>query len=226
MRLALEPAASSVARLPARHRACSERSRSRSAVDRLAPKRQPLDRALQPVEVRRARLPPAGGVGELVLGPRAVAEQALEARLGAAPEPVRRRRVAPSASARRASASVEVELSDARAQRRDLDAELLGALGRSRLQRERPQALPHLVLDVPGALDLHGDPRELQLGAVPAALELAEAGSLLDERPPVLRLRGEDLLDLALADDRVHRGPEPDVGEELDEVGPAGPARG
>ena len=52
-----------------------------------------------------------------------------------------------------------------------------------------------------------------------AALELAEAGRLLDELAPLLRLRGEHRLDLALADDRVHRAAEPDVGEQLDEVG-------
>ena len=69
----------------------------------------------------------------------------------------------------------------------DLDAELLGALRRRGLERERPQALAHLLLDVASALDLHGDARELQLGAMPAPLELPEAGGLLDERAPVLR---------------------------------------
>ena len=53
-------------------------------------------------------------------------------------------------------------------------AQLLGALGRRRLQRERTQPLPHLLLDVPRALDLHRDPRELQLGPMPAPLELPE----------------------------------------------------
>ena len=51
------------------------------------------------------------------------------------------------------------------------------------------------------------------------ALELPEPGGLLDERAPILRLRREHLLDLALADDRVHRRAEPDVREDLDEVG-------
>ena len=62
---------------------------------------------------------------------------------------------------------------------------------------------------------------ELQLRAVAAALELAEPGRLLDQLAPLLRLRGEHGLDLALADDRVHRAAEPDVGEQLDEVGAA-----
>ena len=60
----------------------------------------------------------------------------------------------------------EIELGDARPQRRDLAAELLGALGRGRLQRERPQPLLHLGLDVARALDLDRDARELELGAV------------------------------------------------------------
>ena len=103
----------------------------------------------------------------------------------------------------------------------ELAAELLGPLGRARLQRERAQALPHLVLEVARALDLHVDSRELELGAVPAALEPAEARGLLDERPPLGRLGGEDLLHAALADDRVHLAAEPDVGEQLDDVGAA-----
>ena len=100
-------------------------------------------------------------------------------------------------------------------------AELLGALGRRRLERERPQPLPHLVLDVPRALDLDRDPRELELGAMPPALEAAEPRRLLEQLAAPLRARAEDLLDLALADDRVHRAAEAEVGEQLDEVDPA-----
>ena len=88
-------------------------------------------------------------------------------------------------------------------------------------ERERAQPLAHLLLDVLRALDLDADARELQLGAMLAALELAEPGGLLDEMAPVLRLRGEHRVDLALRDDRVHRAAEADVGEELDEVGAA-----
>ena len=103
----------------------------------------------------------------------------------------------------------------------DLAGQLLRPLGRRRLQRERPQPLPHLLLDVARALDLRRDASELELGAMPSALELAEAGSLLDERAAVLRLRREDRVDLPLRDDRVHRAAEADVGEQLDEVGAA-----
>jgi hypothetical protein len=115
----------------------------------------------------------------------------------------------------------EVELGDPRAKPRDLLGELLRPLGGRRLQRERPQPLLHLGLDVARALDLDPDPVQLQLRPVLAPLELAEAGSLLDELAPLLRLRGEHRLDLALADDRVHRAAEADVGEQLDEVGAA-----
>jgi hypothetical protein len=54
-----------------------------------------------------------------------------------------------------------------------------------------------------------------------AALELAEARSLLDQRPALGRLRGQDLLDPALADDGVHLAAEPDVGQHLDDVSAA-----
>ena len=56
---------------------------------------------------------------------------------------------------------------------------------------------------------------------MPAALEAPEPGGLFDHRAPLLGLRAEDRLDLALADDRVHPAAEPEVGEDLDEVDPA-----
>src|SRR5581483_11442556 len=97
----------------------------------------------------------------------------------------------------------EVELGDARARDRDLAAQLLGALRRRRLQRQRTQPLAHPLLGVARALDLRGDARELQLGPVATRLEASEPGRLLDERPPLFPLRRKDRLDLALADDRV-----------------------
>jgi hypothetical protein len=51
----------------------------------------------------------------------------------------------------------EIELGDASVEACDLAAELLGALRRSRLQRERPEPLPDLGLDVARSLDLDGD---------------------------------------------------------------------
>ena len=53
------------------------------------------------------------------------------------------------------------------------------------------------------------------------AFEAAEAGRLFDQRAPLLGLRGEDRLDLALADDRMHALAEAEVGEDLDQVEPA-----
>src|SRR5205085_2277054 len=115
----------------------------------------------------------------------------------------------------------QVELSEARPQPGDLAAELLGPLGRGRLQREGPQPRLHLGLEVAGALDLDPDPRELQLGPMAPALELAEAGRVLDQRAPLLGLAREDLLHAALADHRAVAAAEPDVREQLDEVGAA-----
>ena len=185
---------------------------------RLGPELEPLDAALQPVARRNRGLAPTRRVRELLLGPRPIGEQPLEPSLRSA---LRERcGVSTLLGLRATRARVgEVELRDPRAQAGDLDAELLGALRGRRLQRERPQALAHLLLDVARALDLERDAGELQLGAMTAALELPEPGRLLHERAPILRPRGEHLLDLALADDRVHRRAEPDVREDLDEIG-------
>ena len=53
---------------------------------------------------------------------------------------------------------------------------------------------------------------------MPAALELPESSRLLDKRATIFRLGREHLLDLPLADDGVHRGAEPHVGQNLHEV--------
>ncbi len=52
-------------------------------------------------------------------------------------------------------------------------------------------------------------------------LELAEPGRVLDQHTPLLGLARQDLFDLALADDRAVAATEPDVGEQLDQVGAA-----
>ena len=49
-------------------------------------------------------------------------------------------------------------------------------------------------------------------------LKRPEPGGLLEQRAPFLGLRAEDLLDPALADDRVHPAAEAEIGEQLDEV--------
>ena len=192
----------------------AERSR------RFAPKLEPLAAALEPVERRNRGLATSGRVGELVLGACPVREQRFEPRLRAAPR--ESRSVAPLLGLTLPAPRVgEVELRDTRPDSRDLDCELLRALGGRRLERQRAQPLSHLLLDVAGALDLNRDSRELQLRAMPAALELPEPRRLLDERAAILGLRREHGLDLSLTDDRVHRRAEPDVREQLDEVGAA-----
>ena len=185
---------------------------------RLAAHRKPLARALEPVERPESGLPGAGRVGELELDRFAIPQHAREALLRR-PAGERRR----LASLVRLGAPCldprKVESSDAGPKPGDLDDELLGALGGRCLERKRSQPLSNLVLDVLGALDLGRDAGQLQLGAVPAPLELPEAGGLLHERPAVGGLRGEHGVDLPLADDRVHRPAEPHVRQQLDQVG-------
>ena len=190
------------------------------ALRALLPDRDPLGCALEPVEGLDRRLALPGGVGELLLGGVALGEERSQLLLRApAADPGRGLALLGRCPARVDRG--EIELGDPRTQTRDLVGELLGPLGGRRLQRERAQPLSHLGLDVAGALDLDPDPVQLQLGPMLPPLELAETGSLLDELAPLLRLRREHRLDLALADDRVHRAAEPDVGEQLDEVGAA-----
>ncbi len=219
-------AAASSARPPRR----TTRAAARLGVAQISSQARRAARPRPPGAARAARPPPAAGrgperglapsgrVGQLLLGRLALGEQRREPLLRAAAAERGRGlallRLGPPCLRGR-----EIELRDARLQAGDLDGELLGALGRGRLQREGPQALAHLVLDVARPLDLGRDPGQLQLRAVLAPLELAEPGRLLDERPPVLRLGGEHGVDLALADDRVHRAAQADVGEQLDEVG-------
>ena len=184
---------------------------------RFAPKHKSLARALQAIESTERRLAAPRRIRQLVLGQSALLEKRGELLLCSAARDcdgvAACLRVGPALCHRG-----EIELRDARPQGGDLDAELLGPLGRGRLQRQRPQPLAHLLLDVPRPLDLRRDAGELQLGPVPAALELAEPGGLLDEVAPVLRLRREHRVDLALGDDRVHRAAETDICEQLDEI--------
>src|SRR5204863_42209 len=140
-------------------------------------------RAAEPVEPLQSLLACPGRVGQLLLGPSALGQQRLEPLLrlpatAGSPAPPCRELREPLLEPR------EIELRDARPQARDLDRELLGALGRGRLERERPEPLLDLRLDVTGALDLDRDPRELELGAMAARLEAAEPRRLLDQPPP------------------------------------------
>src|SRR5262249_35411003 len=94
----------------------------------------------------------------------------------------------------------------------------LRALRGRRLQRERPEPLGHLGLEVARPVGLRRDARELQLGAMTTPLELAETGGLLDERAPLFGLARQHRLDSALADDRADARAETYVGEQLDDV--------
>ena len=189
---------------------------------RLAPHADALRRAAQPVQLLHRLLARTGSVGELLFRAAAFGEHGLEPLFGGALGK-RCRRTPLGCFAEPLVERREIDLGDARAQLGELAAQLLGALRCRCLQRERTQALLHLCLEVARALDLDRDARELELGAVPARLEAAEPGGLLDQRAALLRLRREDRLDLALPDDRVHPLAEAEVGEQLDEVEPPHP---
>ena len=208
-----------------RRRACRKPGPARRLAQRLdepgralAPKLQPLARALEPVERGRCRLAPAGGVGELLLGAVPLGEQRLE--LGLRPA---LRVVGCRAPLRRLADplvdSGQVEGGDCRLERGDLSAQLLGPLRGARLEREWTEPLLHLRFDVPRPGDVLSHPRELQLRSVTASFELPEAGRLFHERAPLLGLRGEDLLDLALRDDGAGRPAETHVSQKLNEIG-------
>jgi hypothetical protein len=91
--------------------------------------------------------------------------------------------------------------------------------GGVRLAAQRRELRPDLALQQVGAFEIAPHLAQLELGALAAALERAQAGGLLDLAPPVFRLAGEETLDLALADDRVQLLAEADLGHELDDVG-------
>ena len=77
-------------------------------------------------------------------------------------------------------------------------------LGRLGLALERAQPRARLALDVQRAVEVVLRALELELRAAAALAVLAEPGGLLDQQAPVLRLGGDDRLDAALGDDRVH----------------------
>src|SRR4029077_8885483 len=75
----------------------------------------------------------------------------------------------------------EVSRRDTGPETSHLDGELLRPLGRRRLERERPEPLLHLSLEIAGSFDLDLDTRELQLRTVTAPLEPSKPCSLLDK---------------------------------------------
>ena len=91
-------------------------------------------------------------------------------------------------------------------------------LGRLGLALERPQPRARLALDVERAVEVVLRALELELRAAAALAVLAEPGRLLDQQPPVARLGGDDRLDAALGDDRVHLLAQAGVGQDLEHV--------
>src|SRR5581483_11701505 len=152
---------------------------------RLAAHRDALCGTAQAVQLLHHELARARCVRELLLRLPALGEDRLQPLVGAA---LRERGCGtPLACSRETVVERrEIELGDARAQLRQLSAQPLGALRRRRLERQRTQALLHLGLEIARALDLDGDPRQLELGAMAPGLEAPEAGRLLDERAPLL----------------------------------------
>ena len=163
-----------------RGRASSAREPFDQCFRAFLPQLQPFARAAQAIQSRGRLLPAAGGVGELLFCAAALLEQGVQLLVGVLAREDCRRAPALSVFEPLAKAG-EIELGHAGTERRDLSAELLCALGCGGLQRERPEPLLHLGLDVAGALDLDRDARELELGAVLAALEASEPGGLLEQ---------------------------------------------
>ena len=187
---------------------------------RLAAQLESLSSAPQPVERCGRSLAASGDRGEILLDPLALLQERLQ-RLLELPPLLDDRPSAPLRVPRPLSELGQVDGRYPRAQAGDLPPELLRTLGRGRLQGQGPQALRHLGLEVARALDLLPDARELQLRAMAPALEAAEPCRVLDEGTALGGARGQDRLDLALADDRARARAEPDVGEQLDHVQPA-----
>ncbi|MEA2389478.1 MAG: chromosome segregation protein, partial [Thermoleophilaceae bacterium] len=86
------------------------------------------------------------------------------------------------------------------------------------LALERAQPAAGLALDVECAVQVVLRSLELFLGAVATLSVLPESRRLLDQEPAVARLGVDDLLDPALADDRVHLATEVGVRERLEEA--------
>ena len=80
------------------------------------------------------------------------------------------------------------------------------------------EARAQLALDIGRALEIGRDACQLGLGALAAALELAQAGRLLDEAAALLGPRQQHLIDGALGDDAVQLAPEAGLGQQVAHV--------
>src|SRR5207248_6700474 len=158
---------------------------------RLTPQDEPLRSATQAVQHLHRLLAPPGGVGELLLGAATLIQDGFGLPVGGAASQARCR----LALVGLRGPIVERDgggLGESRVQLRELAAQLLGALRGRRLEREGTQPLLDLFFVIARAIDLHRDPSELQLRAMPARLEAAEPRRLLDERASLLRPGRED----------------------------------
>ncbi len=86
------------------------------------------------------------------------------------------------------------------------------------LALERAQSRARLALDVERAVEVVLGAHELELGPPAALAVLAQARRLLDQQPAVAGLGGDDRLDPALRDHRVHLLAQPRVRQHLDHV--------
>ncbi len=91
-------------------------------------------------------------------------------------------------------------------------------LGHLRLLLERLELAAELGQHVLQAQEILVQPRQLALGPLLAATVLGDAGRLLDVPAPVLRAGLQDLLELALADDRVQRAADARLAQQLLDV--------
>ncbi|CAB4879380.1 unannotated protein [freshwater metagenome] len=90
-----------------------------------------------------------------------------------------------------------------------------GGLG---LALERLQPRAGFALDIQCTVEILLRAIELELRAAATLAVLAEPGRLLDQQPAVARLGGDDRLDAALRDDRVHLLAQTGIGEHLEHV--------
>ena len=94
------------------------------------------------------------------------------------------------------------------------------------LALQRPQLPVDLGGDVARALEVRVHAGELAQRALLALLVLEDAGGLLDERAAVLGARVQDLVETALADDRVRVAAEAGVVQQVLDVHEPGTAPG
>ena len=93
-----------------------------------------------------------------------------------------------------------------------------GALLLLRLGREAARLGSQLVQEVPDPLQVRLRLGELGLGGAPTPLVLADAGRLLEQRPPLLGAQRERLVDHALADEQERVVGQVRLVEQVDEV--------